>query len=587
MRKIDSDDKKIGSSVRALCLLLAAMMAGSGCGPGEAGRAPKAAAELAAHTAEFKQGVVKVTDGVYVAIGYGLANSILLEGKGGAIIVDTMESMESAREVRAAFEKITDKPVRALIYTHNHTDHIFGARVWADTKPEVYAHETMSYYVDRIAGKLRPVTGTRAMRMFGTFLDEKGLVNAGIGPRLRFNEKTSVGMIRPTKTFRDKLDVTIAGIKIKLVFAPGETNDQLFVWLPEKKVLLPGDNFYRSFPNLYTIRGTPFRSMERWVNSLDKMRDLKPEYLVPSHTRPISGGEKVMKALTDYRDAIQYVHDQTIRGINRGLTPDELVEEVQLPPHLKESPYLREYYGKVSWSVRALFSGQLGWFGGNSSQLHRLGPRKRAEMMSEIAGGRAKLTEFARKAGREGRHQAALELTDHLLQLEPGDAAVREIRVRALRALGAAENNANARHYYLTEALELERGKVVRESASIDAKTIHAFPMELFFTSLRVNLDPQASADLNTKVGFIFSDTGEKYSVHVRRGVAEVRKRLPANPDILVRADSRKWKEMLARKRNPVATVASFKYDKGGRLAFLGFLRLFKPAAMKLPAKPR
>ena len=165
--------------------------------------------------------------------------------------------------------------------------------------------------------------------MFGTFLDDAALVNAGIGPCLGIHENSTMGLVRPTHTFEETLEQEISGVRFELVFAPGETNDQIFVWLPDKKVLLPGDNIYQSFPNLYTIRGTPYRDVNKWVESLDKMRALRPEHLVPSHTMPISGADKIYEILTDYRDAIQYVHDQTIRGMNRGLTPDELVETIR------------------------------------------------------------------------------------------------------------------------------------------------------------------------------------------------------------------------------------------------------------------
>ncbi len=90
------------------------------------------------------------------------------------------------------------------------------------------------------------------------------------------------------------------------------------------------------------------------------MRALRPAYLVPSHTRPLQGEQEIASALTDYRDAIQFVHDQTIRGINRGLTPDELATRIELPPHLASSPYLKPFYGTVEWSVRAIFDGYRG-----------------------------------------------------------------------------------------------------------------------------------------------------------------------------------------------------------------------------------
>ena len=247
--------------------------------------------DLAAHSAEFRQEVVKVTDGVYVAIGLGLANCILLEGDDGVVIVDAMESVEAAVPVKEAFSKITSKPVKAIIYTHYHPDHTNGATVMAgDDNPAIYSHATTSYYMDRIATITRETTYRRAMRQFGTLLPEGGVINAGIGQRLEFDESKTLGMLAPGKTFsEDRLNLEIAGLKLNLFYAPGETPDQIFIWMPEKKVLLPADNYYKSFPNLYAIRGTAYRDVKRWVASIDKMRALKPEYLVPQHTRPLTG----------------------------------------------------------------------------------------------------------------------------------------------------------------------------------------------------------------------------------------------------------------------------------------------------------
>jgi len=111
------------------------------------------------------------------------------------------------------------------------------------------------------------------------------------------------------------------------------------------------------------------------------MRALRPAYLVPSHTRAMSGQEQIYETLTAYRDAIQFVHDQTVQGINRGLSPDELVEVVKLPPHLAAHPYLQEYYGKVKWSVRAIFDGYLGWFDGDAAGLEPAGPDARPRLV--------------------------------------------------------------------------------------------------------------------------------------------------------------------------------------------------------------
>ena len=184
-----------------------------------------------------------------------------------------------------------------------------------------------------------------------------------------------MGYIKPTITFEKELKLSISGIDIELYHAPGETNDQLFVWLPQKQALMPGDNLYKTFPNLYTIRGTTHRDVKGWVQSLDHMRSFNPEYLFPSHTRPLSGPE-VMDTLTLYRDAIQYVHDQTIRLMNKGYYPDQIIEMIQLPETVAKSPFVNEFYGTVRWSVKSIFNGYLGWFNGNISDLD---PLSRAE----------------------------------------------------------------------------------------------------------------------------------------------------------------------------------------------------------------
>ncbi|MCD6584279.1 MAG: MBL fold metallo-hydrolase [Desulfobacteraceae bacterium] len=534
---------------------------------------------LKKHSEEFKKRVEKVTDGVYVAIGFGLANSILLEGDDGVIIVDTLECLEVAAEVRQAFEQITQKPVKAVIYTHNHADHIFGASVFADNPSiPVYAHETTSSYIDRVVTILRPIITRRSMRMFGNFLNDDGLVNAGIGARLNLNQDSTMGTVRPTRTFSDELSGEIAGIRFQLIHAPGETDDQILVWLPDKKVLIPADNIYKTFPNLYTIRGTMFRDIKQWVNSLDKMRALKPEYLVPCHTGPVSGADKIYRILTDYRDGIAYVHDQTIRGINLGLTPDELVETIHLPPHLAKSPYLQEFYGTVAWSVRSIFDGNLGWFDGNPSNLFPLPLDTRARQIAKLAGGGNELQSQAEKAFNEGDYQWTLELTDYLTRLMPNNKNVTDLRVKALIALGEKQSNPNARHYYLTCAAELGQGLTIHQQGNPTPEMVHSFPMARFFESLAVNLDPEKSADVEQTVQFIFPDTHENYFVQIRRGVTEIQPKRYENPDITVTVDSKIFKEMLGKLRNPITTIATKFEIEGGKVAFLKFMAMFNPA---------
>ena len=582
LQKTPTKDEPMQSKLKFLfCLFTAAAVGMSmACSQKEPPRPLQVAshADLRAHSAEFTREVVKVVEGVHVAIGYGLANSVLIEGTDGVVIVDTMESAEAAAEVKAAFDAISSKPVRAIIYTHFHTDHTGGGAIMAgDHQPEVYSHAETPRHMMRIANVTRETTYRRAMRQFGTLLPQGGLINAGIGPQLRFDETKTLAVLPPTRTFDSKkLELEIAGVRLVLIHAPGETPDQVVVWLPDKKVLLPADNFYKSFPNLYAIRGTAYRDVRLWVDSLDRMRALGAEYLVPHHTRPIVGAEAIFQTLTNYRDAIQFVHDQTIRWMNRGLTPQQIAERVQLPPHLAGQPYLQEYYGTVAWSVRAIFEGYLGWFSGNATDLFPLSQSEHAERFADLAGGREALLSHARRALASGDYQWALEVTDQLILLNPELSQAREIRADALRALGEQQVAATARNYYLTQSLEARGELTIGALQNTDVQLIHAIPLSAIFEGMAVRLNPEKSADVDTVAGFRFPDSGEAYTVHVRRGVAEIRPVFPENPDLVVTVDADIWKEVAAGVRNPALALVKEMKKEGGTIKIAKFLSLFK-----------
>jgi alkyl sulfatase BDS1-like metallo-beta-lactamase superfamily hydrolase len=321
------------------------------------------------------------------------------------------------------------------------------------------------------------------------------------------------------------------------------------------------------------------------------MRDLNPQCLVPCHTRPIIGARKIQEILTNYRDAIQYVHDQSIRGINEGLTSDELAERIKLPLHLAEAPYLQPFYGKVSWSARSMFTGNLGWFDGDAANLEPLTRKEQARLTARLAGGEKELLRHARELLDKKEYQAALQLTGHLIQLNPENQEAKDIRVKTLAALGEREQNPNARHYYLSEALEIRDGFVSISTAKPSPEAIHRIPVQSFMESLAVNLDPKAAAEVSQIVGMIFPDAGEAFTIHVRHGVAEIRPRSiqdleRMNLDLKVTADSSAWKEMLAKTRNPLRALAGFEYSPGSAIAFGKFLRLFAPPTMKRPYEP-
>jgi len=410
---------------------------------------------------------VELTDGVFVASGYGVSTFSFIVGDNGVVVIDSGAAPPTTANALTELRKHTDLPIAAIIFSHGHGDHTGGAPglFEDDGSPEIWARDDFGVEGEAFATAGITVNALRGRRQAGFLLPGELRINNGIAPALRPGGGAPTGFqsqhepVVPTHTFGEQRKIVeIAGVELELVAAPGETDDQLYVWYPDKRVVFSGDNLYMSWPNIYAIRGTPYRDARAWAIALDKMLAEKPEHLVPGHTLAVSGSTAVAGLLTSYRDGIQYVFDKTVEGINKGLTPDQLVSYVNLPDELASHPYLQPYYGHPEWAVRSIFSGYLGWFDGNPTNLHKLSTVDHAERMAALAGGPAVLLERASAVLAEGDAQWASELCDYLIALGEHDFDAMLIKANALEILGRNSINALARNYYLTSAQEL-RGK--------------------------------------------------------------------------------------------------------------------------------
>ncbi len=528
--------------------------------------------------------VERVSEHVWAAISYDLASVVLINTDDGLVIVDTTMSPPKALAVKEAFAKAgapTGK-VRAIIYTHSHADHFGGASVFADEGVQIWATEAFTGHLLKQYEKFLPIENMRGKRQAGIDVSFDVVPVMGIGPRQDIDAAINSGVRLPTHTFTGVKSLTIGGLEIELNEAHGETHDQLFVWVPADQTLIAGDNFYFTFPNLYTIRGTSPRPVDEWILSLDKMRMKEPEHLIPNHTRAIHGRDEILEALTNYRDAIQWVRDETVRGANKGMDVDALAASIKLPPRLADLPYTKEFYGQVDWSVRAIYGNNLGWFDGRPEALYPLERGDSAAREVKLMGGPAKVMAEAGKALAADDSQWAMQLLAKLKDsgLFADAKLLDEKLILAYEKLAAKTYNLNGRAYLLQSAYELKHGVKEPGQAKLDHEMVASLPLESIFSIMVTRMIPEKTMDVHESVCFIFPDEDKKIFFTIRHGIGEVSidKPLPGTPEPVATliTDGQTYRKIAVENMNPAGPLAKGELKiEGSWLAFVEFLGMF------------
>ncbi len=413
----------------------------------------------------FERQYLRLTNRVHVAVGYGVSTFSFIIGDTGVVAVDSGSVPELSAAAIAGLREHTDLPIRALVYTHGHPDHTGGAPAFLEENPDIeiwgiagFGHEAQEFARNQVA-----IARRRGIRQAGFQLPPEKRINNGIAPAVYPKKGALAGgpsggpdpRTLPTHTFDHHATLSIGGITLEVSYNPGETEDQIMTWFPDDRVVFSGDNMYRSFPNLYAIRGTQYRNVLDWCEPIDRIRAKRADHLVLGHTLPFSGADDVDEALETYSRGLWHVYHETIAGMNAGKTPDELAHEVTLPDDLADNPLLGQYYGNISWGVRAIFSGILGWFDGNPTHLNPLHPADRARRVAELAGGPGVLLERANTALEAGDAQWAAELYDMVIALDHRTNEAMARKAAALDHLGYHLVTATGRNYLHTCAQEI------------------------------------------------------------------------------------------------------------------------------------
>lgn len=477
-----------------------------------------------------KHGLYRVSETIWQVRGFDLANITFVKGATGWIVIDTLGANETAK---AAFDLLTQhvgaRPIVAVIYTHSHADHFAGTAGLVSLEdvragkvrviaPKGFLHAAVGENV--IAG---PAMQRRAMYQFGIPLPRgaDGLVNAGIGPGLSTG---TTSLIPPTQEIGATGEqLVIDGVRMAFQLTPGtEAPAEMNVHFPDWKIVDMAENANATQHNILTPRGAVARDAKVWAEGLTQSLRLfgDSEILIASHGWPRFGNAAIRDYLAKHRDAYAYLHDQTVRLMNRGLNGDEIAARLQLPEALAREWYDRPYYGSYSFNSRAVYQFYMGWYDANPANLAPMPPAETGRRYVAAMGGAASVKARARQAYDAGDYAWAAELLNHVVMADGADAEAKDLLARVYDQLGWQAEPSTWRNIYLTGAKELRDGVgPPRATPAAQMAAIANLPIGSLMDLLAVRLDPDKAAGQSLKAAFVLTDTGERTFVTIANGV--------------------------------------------------------------------
>ncbi len=380
----------------------------------------------------------------FITCSEGMSNAYAVQTADGRVIVNTGMGFEGPAH-RQNFDAAGSGPVRFILFTQSHVDHVGGTDLFIEAGTEIVAQQNnpLCQADDARIGRFRAMRSAFAFREAVSRGAASGSGNAPVQSRPT-----------PTITFRDRYDFELGGVEFELYAVPGgETIDAMVVWLPQHRIAMIGNVFGPLFPhvpNLVTIRGDRLRMPLPYIDALDRVIGLEPDVLVTGHFQPIEGAELIRKNLVDLREGMQHVHDATVRGMNEGRSVEELMAEVELPEQVESG----QGYGLTRWNVRAIWEGYAGWFHARSTtELYATPQAAVHEDLVRLAGGPDRIAEAAEQRLAEGDAVEAIHLCEIALTTDASHHKTLTTYLAAHRRLldsGADDN------FWLTRWIERE-----------------------------------------------------------------------------------------------------------------------------------
>ena len=475
-------------------------------------------------------GLFEVVPGIYQVRGFDLSNVTFVEGDTGVLVIDPLLTAETAAAALALYRQHrSDRPVVGVIYTHSHVDHFGGVKgvtsqadVDAGLVPIIAPEGFMEHAVAEniYAGT---AMARRSGYMYGAALDRGpgGQVGAGLG---QTTSTGSITLIGPTDSIAATGEERVVdGIRMEFQVTPGtEAPAEMNVLFPDHAALCMAENTTHTLHNILTIRGALVRDPRVWAQYVTEAIDRfgeRTDVVFASHHWPTWGRERAMGYLEIQRDLYAYLHDQTLRMLNRGMVGSEIAEAMQMPPALEAAWHARGYYGSVSHNVKAIYQRYMGWYDGNPAHLWGHIPVEAGRRYVAAMGGADAVLATARAAFADGDFRWVAELVNHLVFAEPANAAAKALQADALEQLGFGSENGTWRSAYLAGATELRHGSFGTPVATNAPELLAALTPGQVFDAIAIRVDGPKAWGETLSIGVILTDDGTSYRLDLRNGV--------------------------------------------------------------------
>lgn len=477
-----------------------------------------------------RHGLYKVAERIYQVRGFDVSTVSFIQTDNGYIVVDPLTTVEVAKAALALVKKhVGDKPVVAVVYSHSHADHfggVMGVTTEEDVKvgrvkiiaPESFMEHSISENV--IAG---PAMTRRARFQFGTTLPRgvEGEMTSGLGPGI---SSGAISLIAPTDIIsKTGAEMTVDGVTMIFQVTPGtEAPAEMNFHLPQMRALFMAENANATMHNLLPARGALVRNAKDWADYLTQAIRLygdTSDVMFAAHGIPRFGTGVIKDFLSKHRDAYKYLHDQTVRLMNNGLTGIEIAEQLQLPDVLAHEWYNRGYYGTMSHNSKAVYQRYMGWYDANPSSLNALPPVAAGTQYVEAMGGADAVIARADAAAEAGEYRWAAMLLNHVVFADAGNSQAKEMLADVYTQLGYRAEAGTWRNIYLTGAQELRHGVVDAGIQRFSAALVRATPTTMMLDFAAVRFNSERSVGKAFKINLVLSDVNEKHLLTVENGV--------------------------------------------------------------------